>query len=426
MSIQLDLEVIGSESEQLRDDKGRLPFKNKFESLCSKEIFVIALVSIAAFFHPISSAVGLGFFVAAAFAGLNNYVDDVKQMFFTPWALFAAALFLMIIVGCFYSPATLTHSMSFVIKYLGLALLPLFAVVFRSKSSRFWATHAFLFAMLFSFSCSLIMYYGYSGTFGSHKEVGAVFGNHVFVSYEMSFACFISAIYAIRTQGITRIFYLALLIIFSYHVLFMNNGRTGYFTYGLFAVICLIYFAKNLNYKIIGIILATLLLGVSQSPVVKVRVGELIGDIKSYQQENSVGFRIRFHHYAESLFFKNPLLGAGTGAFEYYFSHDRPEPGWFGKLNHPHGEYWHMAAEHGTIGLVLFISFLLALVYRAFHTQSMKIIFLGLLISYGFCFTFDAFLLRTTPQVLFMLFTAMGLGESYELSKKLDVSKSAS
>lgn len=96
------------------------------------------------------------------------------------------------------------------------------------------------------------------------------------------------------------------------------------------------------------------------SPRMQVTTQTLFNDIKSlqhHQENNSLGFRIQFHQYAESLFKEHPFIGIGTGDFLTVFHwnnlYQHGE-----KLNEPHGQYWLTLAEQGLIGITLLFLFL--------------------------------------------------------------------
>ena len=189
--------------------------------------------------------------------------------------------------------------------------------------------------------------------------------------------------------------------------------------YAVLFAIFLLYFTRHL-YRCLLILIPAALCLVYQSPVVHQGVNDMIRDARNYEQGNqnsSVGHRLQFHNYAQNLFLRSPVWGVGTAAFSYYFSVENPVPSWGtvengNKLLEPHGEYWLIAAEHGVVGLLVFFLFIIALFYEIFQTKEMRLISIGLLVTFLVgCFS-DGFLLLAGPGYLLIMFAALGLGES--------------
>jgi O-antigen ligase len=307
--------------------------------------------------------------------------------------------------------------MDFVHKYSKLLYLPILAVGFQYKRSRDWAVYGFLLAMLITAVLSIFKTFGFFQHLGVGAifvgDPGAIFLNHILTGYFMAFAAFLAAIYALRSSGIARSVYALLFLLYSYQTLFVNPGRTGYVMFAVLTVIFfLVFMRRSFSWLLI---VMTLFLAVSQSSIFRQGVAQIIDDTRRYQQgslSSSVGFRMQFHHYAQQLFLRNPVLGVGTGAFPYYFSLEKPVPNWGDALLEPHGEYWLIAAEHGILGLFAFALFIGALVYEATRLREMQVLFVGLLCSFLIGCASDGLLLLSAPGYFLILFAAMGLGES--------------
>lgn len=355
---------------------------------------------------------------------LHFFIDRRREMlhvFMTPWFLAAILFFFTIVMGCLISPADKHTQLDFIHKYSKLLYLPLLALGFQNKQSRFWAIHAFMLGMLITLGCSELKVLGYVKIKGLPNDFGEVFYNHIVTGYFMAFAAFLAAIYAVRSQGKLRVGYALMVLLFSFHTLFINQGRTGYV---MFAVLMLIFLVSYMRH-LLGwlLILIPVLFLAYQSSLVNQGIGHVIGDVQNYQQgqpNSPVGFRLQFHNYAQKLFLRSPYIGVGTGAFSHYFSVEKPVPAW-GKLDilkgdilmEPHGEYWLIAAEHGLVGLTVFFLFILTLFYEVYKTNEMRVVFLGLLVTFLVGCCSDGFLLLTGPGYFLIIFAAMGLGESF-------------
>ena len=86
-------------------------------------------------------------------------------------------------------------------------------------------------------------------------------------------------------------------------------------------------------------------------------------------------------------------------------------PSWTGPLMEPHSEYWLIAAEHGSIGLLVFISFMGILMYYFRQLTQLKYSMYGFLLAFLVGCYSDGFLTYAGPGFALVLFVAMGLGE---------------
>ncbi len=204
----------------------------------------------------------------------------------------------------------------------------------------------------------------------------------------------------------------------SVQVLFMNTGRTGYIVYFILMSLLLL---QKLSFKkaTLGIIVFSglIILVYDFSPVMNVRVHDLFNDVKLWQHNNpntSLGFRLQFHQYAQSLWVKHPVIGIGTGGFKYTFSQDKPIPAWGDELNDPHSQYWMTLAEQGIIGLALLSLFLASLLLSSFKLCETRPILLGILIIFSIGSFSDTIFCYSTAGYLLILMSALCCGELIE------------
>ncbi len=344
---------------------------------------------------------------------------EMFEVVMTPWFFAATLFFVVIVLGCLMSPANQSTQLDFIHKYSKLFYLPLLVLGFQDKQSRFWAMHAFLLGMLITMGCSELKVLGLFKMHGEPSDFGEVFYNHIVTGYFMAFAAFLALIYAARAQGKWRAGYVLIALLLSYHTLFINQGRTGYV---MLTVLILIFLIGCIRHRLSGLlILVPFVFLAYQSPLVHQGLSKVIGEAKNYQQgyqNSSLGYRLQFHQFAQNLFSRSPLIGVGTGAFSHYFSVEKPVPSWGTPLTgntllEPHGEYWLIAAEHGLVGLVAFFLLMISLSYEAYLTNEMRVIFVGLLMTFLVGCCNDGFLLLTGPGYFFVIFAAMSLGESF-------------
>ena len=141
---------------------------------------------------------------------------------------------------------------------------------------------------------------------------------------------------------------------------------------------------------------------------------QVFKDITQYEQgynKSSVGYRITFHKMAKNLFMQHPVLGSGTGGFAKELEQDTTMPEWKHLLD-PHSQYWLIAADSGLLGLMAFLIWYVCLFRAAFQLHEMKPVLLGLLVSFIIVNFTDSLLFYSSAGYLFILFSALSLGES--------------
>lgn len=338
------------------------------------------------------------------------YRQSFSLVLSMPWCKVLIVLFFFLCVACFWSPAPLHTKFIFVEKYSKLLMLPVLALGFQKKALRQASIHAFLFAMFIT--CILSIFH-----ITRSVDQGQVFHNHIVTSFMMSFAAYLAGLFSLQTKGIKRLLYITLIALFSYQIIFINAGRAGYL---LYFMLMLLLLSQNIPAKhLVGsVVCFCLVFGFLsfQSSVFSNRLHQVIADLNHYQQGNintPIGLRLMFHQRAKSIFLSSPLIGQGTGSFSYYFQKENTLPEWKNLLD-PHSQYWLIAAEWGIIGLLLVFLFFVSLARSAFQLSTMKPIMLGMLVAFVLGNLTDSLLLYSAIGNLFILFSAMCLGELIE------------
>lgn len=379
-------------------------------------IFLVLLI----FFIPISSSIKSILIIPTLLLLLfaPYYRPYLSYALNTLWARAALILFIYILISCFWSEAPLSMRYNVIDKYYKLIFLPILAVGFIKPQTRFWSLNSYIFVTLLT--CFLSILKAKNLLMINTPDPGEVFYNHIVTGFMIALGVYFAGILVFQANinsGL-RIVYIFMVLLGSYQIFFINTGRTGYVAYGI--LMSLLIIQKFPPKKaLIGIMtfLGMISLIYALSPVMQTHAHMMINDIKllqNNQTNTSLGFRIQFHHYAQSLFEKNPVIGVGTGGFQYSFSKDQPVPSWGHKLNDPHGQYWLILAEQGLIGLVLFIAFLGALLVTTFQLKEMKPFLLGLLVSFCMlCFS-DTVFCYSTIGYLLIFFSALCFGELIE------------
>ena len=378
--------------------------KNK---LLEKSIPFFLVITL--FFLPISSSLKSIFILLSALAILLSpfYRNSLPDVFHQNWCKAAIFLFFIALMACIWSPADYQTRLLFVDKYSKLLYLPIFAIGFQHPTFRKLGIHAFLAAMFITCLLSLFKQL-------NHLAVERLFHDHISTGCMMAFAAYLSALIAAQKNALPRLFYVSLALLFSYQVIFVSTGRIGYIIYFALMILLLTQLF-SLKQSIVGIILFCALfvfLGY-QSPALQVRWQETMSDLNYYQKGKEVtpvGMRLVFHKCAKSLFLSSPWIGHGTGGFSVFYQKINTAAD-YTNIKEPHSQYWLVASEFGLLGLIALFYFFIILVKFAFRMQEMKSVMLGILVCFFLSNISDSQLLHSDVGFLFILFTALCLGE---------------
>lgn len=352
---------------------------------------------------------------------LSEYRKDLLSLFSSTWFQATLALFGMSLIACLWSPASFANTEIVFNKYVKILYLPLLAIAYQNPKNRDFSFYAYLLAMLFTCSLSILKYHGFLNAFVIDPDY--VFRNHIITGLLVSFAVYLSLLFCYRQQGIKRIVYGLLASLFTYQVLFINAGRTGYLLYLLFIFILVLQLLswRQAVAAIVGVVV--LFLGsYFSSPIMKSRMNDIPLQIENYQKDNKntqIGYRLQFHKFAYQLFNQHPIRGNGTGSFGYYFGKDQTRPEGFSNLLEPHSQYWLTAAEFGSFGLVVLMSFFISLIFVSRKLNQMKPIAFAIIVAFMVGNISDSMLFYSGSGYFFILFMALCLGEWLENKKAL-------
>jgi O-antigen ligase len=393
-------------------------FSEKFPLQKLASLFLITTL----FVLPISSTAKSICLGLSVFAILLTplYRTELLDILSNRWSIAALLLFTVAIVGCFWSPAHLADKKFVIEKYSKLLYLPVLAVGFQHVKTREWALHAFLLAVLLTCILSILKFHGYLQSF--HFDSDRVFRNHIMTGFMVAFGTYLSFLLAYRHQKYLRMGYACLGLLFSYQVLFVNGGRTGYVVYlllmGLLILqLCTLKQAVGALCLVVAVCVNSYLI----SPMMKGRIDGLWHQVQQYQhneKNTDIGFRLQFHDYAHQLFSRHPIFGNGTASFTYFYEKEAPIPSWFWKLWEPHSQYWLIAAEFGLFGLTILFFFFFSLFKSSFELKQMKVIALAMLIPFLIGNLSDSLLFYSGSGYFFLLFMALCLGEKVEMNKR--------
>lgn len=371
---------------------------------------------------PLSTALSS---IAFSLAGLSivfkpGYLKDLRQSMQLPvivsLLLFMGWMLFTVIYPSFFlgeggaSPKPLLKPL------LLFLLIPLF-----TKENRHWIISAFIISMLVTAILAFVQELsGVTFYLRDESNLGAVFKNRITTSIFMAFACFVMAHGLLSGDQCKKILSGVLLALFSFHLLFLNDGRTGYIIYFSLFILLL---TQRFNLKIIAVGLAVIflvILGVFKfSPIFNERMTKAVQEYELYQQrgvsDTSTGLRLEYYKNSLELFKQRPVLGWGTGAFGKAYQtipddHKTMDLNKAMNIKNPHNQFLLIAVENGSIGLLFFLAFLACCSWVSFSMpQNMSFLFQGMLVTFVIGSIGNSLLLDHSEGFFFILFCAMGL-----------------
>jgi O-antigen ligase len=370
---------------------------------------------LVAFFLPISTTLTDVLLMVGAFSLFFSHDLKAKIMILihNPIALFLLAFFVLFLLGIFYSSAPWNDVFLMLKKYHKLLLAALIMPFFYQEILAKRALYVFLLAM---FLLLIISYLKYWGVFHLESHLGAVevFKQHIEFNFLMSFAVYFFALEVSEWPKKSFLFFVGLILIAvaCYNILFLSEGRSGYFIFlGLFAL----FFLQKLKGK--GVILAVLSVAILAasafflSPTFSKRINLMVVEAKNYSPEvkTSVGLRISFAKNSWELIKKHPLIGTGTGSFITEYAQLTPTP--IVKTHNPHNEYLHLGVQFGSLGILFLLGlFGASFWYARYLPEKQKLMVQALTIAMIIGCLGNSWLMDTTEGHFYLYFLALCFG----------------
>ena len=308
-----------------------------------------------------------------------NYSDILKN---TPVVWCLAALYAVMLIGSFFTPA----STDWIFLHLGKYAKFIYAIVLillltgHEKLQR-TAFNAFVLAMLFILLSTwlnvwFLLPWSVTQDLGWGKT-HHVFGDYITQNVMMSFFAVIATHKFFHThKGDKKLFWgvTALLAVFSISEL--SQGRTGLV---LLAVGLLTYaFSATRGKALLGSILGMVLLfGIAfgSSEMLQNRFSQAVMEAQRSDVDNmsSIGHRLYNYKITPELIVEKPIFGHGTGAYHTEICRFVDNPEWCTIFSwHPHDQYLFFAADHGLLGVGLYIFLIFSLYRTAFKSSNLE------------------------------------------------------
>ena len=284
------------------------------------------------------------------------------------------ALFGVVLMGMLYTPAPwhwVSVDLSKYAKFVCAVVLMLLLVRFPQWQKR--ALWAFVAAMLFILASTwlnvwFVLPWSVTKTPGwglSHH----VFGDHITQNVMMSFLVVFSLTKVQRPWiSRTNLFWLLVAVLGGGSITHLSSGRTGVLLLfaGLVSWMLMRWGGKKLW---IGLsVLVLVMSGVlASSSVMRERMALGLAEFGNRDVDvltTSIGHRLYNYHTVPKMMAESPIIGHGTGAYHTEICRFLDKPEWCDNFRwHPHNQFLLFGANHGLIGVLLYIA-LLGSLYR--------------------------------------------------------------
>lgn len=347
-----------------------------------KDLWIASLLGVLFFCFvavPPLANVALLLLLATFLIGIKKDFGHLLQISkSTPTIWFLAALFALILLGIAYSTASWEWISLHLSKYakLAYAIVLIFLLVDRRDFQKV-ALNSFILAMLFTLASTWLNIWFYLPWSKSQSlgwgESHHVFGDYITQNVMMAFFSSLAFYRSLATSSWRRLawFFVGLLAVIS--VTHLSSGRTG-FVVLLAALITLVLVVLQGRLRVVAVALiplsaAALLIA---SPLLQSRFTLALEEAQRHDADifSSIGHRLHNYKITPQLIAEKPVLGHGTGAYHVEICRMMKDPANCPTFSwHPHNQFLFFGADHGLIGIGLYLALILSLYWTAIKSE---------------------------------------------------------
>lgn len=330
--------------------------QNKSDSAVDRA--VLYLFCGAVFFTPASISLSSIFaYMALAVSVLSGRIIQGMRIFSgRRWFYPVLALVVMPWLGLLYA-ADSELGLKYAIKthywLFAVAVLPL---AFHRFSAQY-LSRAFLLGLSLSAVVIILQFAGIVPLY-EHNKLGFI--HHITYSLFLVFGMLLLSFFFNEAREKKTRLLVMLLFLLLFLNLVIGIGRVGYLSFILLCpLMAYNIFGRRHLFKVgLACVVLTGLMFIF--PVVRGRVAEVMGDVKTYQKGDSftsVGMRLHMWNGAVKLFLQDPVIGIGTGSYSVrMMEYSNPSVEEL-KFSQPHNSYLYMAVSFGIPGLAVLLWF---------------------------------------------------------------------
>jgi O-antigen ligase len=349
---------------------------------------------------------------------LGGRFSEKRSAAVSPVAVCALTLFGLLLLGTLWGNQTGTDARTYLLKYLDLAFIPLFAYFFRNPETRqqgLWAISGSLMLMLvlsFMIKFGII---GQGAVISGAESSPVVFKFRITHNLLMAFGAYLFALMALESVlRRDRLIWGVLALLAAVNVTLMVEGATGYVVLGLLSLLLIFTRlpARISAAALLALCAVSAVLVTAPGPLSK-RVAALSGEVRNWSPEtaahdSSAGYRLEFYFNTLRIIADHPVAGVGTGGFPDAYAEQVRGTAMVATRN-PHNEYLHIAAQTGLIGLAALLA-LFAVQWRTAARLPTRLetgLARGLVLTIAAGCLFNSFLLDHAEGLFFAWLTGL-------------------
>ena len=350
-------------------------------------LLLVAVMMALFFSPPVTVLLELTLFATMlAFGGLRARLWHVVRQ---PMGALALAFWLVVTLGLLYSVAPKEEAFNIWLSWRRVLLLVVGLALFdevRAKRQLAWTL------VVLATGCALASYAGVLFDFTYYKyEPGITVRNHASQGMFFAVAAFAAVLLArFESAPAARLGLAIAAILLVANSVFVTPGRSGHLTVAVLAAALVWAWPARAPLRraawVSGAVVVALAV-LASSPVVRERLVQGMEEARvpsESAQPSSVGLRVAYARNTIELVARRPLIGHGTGAFEAAYTrlvHGRP--GLRGYPTHdPHNQFMKIVAEHGLVGLLVFLALLMAALRQRGVPPPYRLLGLGVLTAW--------------------------------------------
>ena len=292
----------------------------------------------------------------------------------TPVLWLPLALYGLILVNSLASPADTDAILEHLRKYGRLIFLVLLFFVFVGYERRQQvALNAFATAMAVTVCLTWLRVVWPHPVLGGQGD--AIFGDHITQNIMVAFFTVLAFVKAREaTSQKWRMAWGLLMVLAIASITHQSTGRTGqvllFVAWGSYVIWTLRGARLVLG---IALLMTAAALAYSSSDFLRQRFQQAIAEAHNAEADphSSIGHRLYNYKTTPRMIAEKPLLGHGTASFHKEICRflDKPETcPLYGR--HPHNQFLFLAADHGLLGVGLYLAFVLGLLVTAVRSQT--------------------------------------------------------
>ena len=360
---------------------------------------------------------------AIAFLFTDEVFSQLRVQLQQPLVIACVIFLLWIALGVFWSSGPWYLQAHDIYKFSKLLMIPLLIPPLINPAVRRQCITAFLIMTILTAVLSIMKWQEWINI-GHPQDFGDIFHNHYKEAFILSLGAYILLL-RMRDEKKWKFYYLFYFSLITFDIFCLTGGdKLGYLLYIFLLFVFIIQSSSRWLYygSIFGVISLFIFASFKAQQMISLReetLYDLVVYFKVNDHSRSLGERMKILKTAWLIFTHNLIIGSGTGTFASDYRRLTLDQHHYMEVKTTHNELLLIAAQWGSIGLLLF--FILVLMHgKTISKLEEKDLSKGILIILIVGVVSNNFLLTSLTQHLYIYFTALTLATLPPKSEKSD------